>query len=802
LALRSEAAPDTLPIDALIPSVLQSVKVNPITLLQAEPGAGKTTRVPPGLLEAGFRQVIVLEPRRLAARMAARRVASERGEPLGNSVGYQVRFEKQGSAGTRLWFVTEGVLTRRLVNDPDLRGIDAVVLDEFHERHLETDVALALLLRLQQRRTGLRLLLMSATLDTESLQPFLGDAPGFSSPGRQHPIEIRHKPYSSAPLEQQVADAVGECLGSVPGYVLVFLPGAAEIRRAMAASAGIVTASGAKAYALHGDLSPEEQDQVVMPSVQRKVIFATNIAESSITIEGVRAVVDTGLARIASWSPWSGFAQLRVQKISRSSAIQRAGRAGRTESGFAVRLYSEEDFLRRPEQSSPEILRADLSHILLQLAAMPLRVEELRWVTQPSSAALEKARELLHRLGAIHSDGRITQLGRRMSSLPLHPRLARFVVEASGTDCARHASRIAARLSEGRTRLDELRSGHFASDLDLLLSADVSGNVRRLEEQIMKGLPGVATTGGQHILERSILQAFPDRVARKRGSTLQLSTGGSAQLDRASAAHSEFLCAIEIDERTEQAAPLVRIACPIEPDWLLELFPDHISTHESLEWNSGAQRAEQVGALLYDALVIDESRKPPEDLQATTELLIRKALEAGIERFADKAALDQLLTRVRFAQRHSTAIDADDHLIERALRQIASGLCSFSELKQACSNGAFEHIVESVLPMTLVNQLAPAYVRLPSGRRAPIQYSDDQAPWVSSRLQDFFGLLETPRVAAGAVPVVVHLLAPNQRPVQMTQDLASFWKTLYPQVRRELSRRYPKHKWPEDPQLV
>jgi ATP-dependent helicase HrpB len=612
---------------------------------------------------------------------------------------------------------------------------------------------------------------------------------------------MRHKPYSSAPLEQQVADAIGECLRSLPGHVLVFLPGAAEIRRAMAASAGIISAFGAKAYALHGDLSAEEQDQVVMPSAQRKIIFATNVAESSITIEGVRAVVDTGLARIASWSPWSGFAQLRIQKISRSSAVQRAGRAGRTDSGIAIRLYSEEDFRRRPEQSAPEIARADLSQVLLQLSAMQMRVEDLRWLTQPPSAALEKAGELLHRLGAMHPDGRITQLGRRMSNLPLHPRLARFVIEASGTDCTHDASRIAARLSEGRMRLDELRNRHFASDLELLLSADVSVNVRRLEQQIMNGLPRTAA-GSEHNLERSILQAFPDRVARKRGSTLQLSTGGSAQLDRASAVHSEFLCAIEVDERAEQGAPLVRIACPIEPDWLLELFPDHISTRESLEWNSEAQRAEQVSALLYDALVLDESRKPPEDLQAATALLVRKALEAGIERFADKAALDQLLTRVRFAQRHSSSIDVDDHLVQSALRQIASGLCTFSELKQACSNGAFEQIVESLLPMALINELAPAYVRLPSGRRARIQYSDDQAPWVSSRLQDFFGMQETPRVAAGTVPVVVHLLAPNQRPLQMTQDLASFWKTLYPQVRRELSRRYPKHKWPEDPRLV
>ena len=789
-----------LPVDPFLPGVVAAVRAHPITILQAEPGAGKTTRVPPALLDAGFRKVIVLEPRRMAARMAARRVAFERSEPLGETVGYQVRFEQQGGARTRLWFVTEGVLTRRLREDRQLAGVDVVVLDEFHERHLDADVALALLRIVQKQRRDLRLVLMSATLNAEEVSLRLDSAPVLSAPGRQFPVDVRYTPHSAAPLEGQVATAVGRCLKESDGHILVFLPGAVEIRRATEACAGAARSGDAALCALHGDLPPEEQDRVVAPSTRRKVILSTNVAESSVTIEGVSAVIDSGVARVASWSPWSGLAQLRIERISQSSAIQRAGRAGRNAPGIAVRLYSEEDFRRRPDHIAPEIERADLAPLLLQLADMNLSVDDVPWFDTPPRGAVAHARELLIRLGAMEEHDRITSMGQRMSDIPLHPRLSRFALEAARRGVGREASRIAAALSEGRIRLDEGGRVHFVYDLDAILEAKPAGNVRRLEQQIAKGLARASTPAPEsHALEKAILHGYPDRVGRRRGETVLLSTGGSSRLDRASAVEAEFLCAIEIEERAEQGTALIRIASPIEADWLLEFFADRMQSRDELIWSRTAERVEQVSALLYDSLVIAESVQMPTDREAAAEMVVQKALEIGIERFTDKASLERFIARVHFAQQHSSAIQPDAALIEKALRQIAFNVRGFSDLAQASSAGALERAVESQLPMALIDEIAPAHVKLPGGRRARIEYAENQDPWVASRLQDFFGMRETPRLARGSVPVVVHLLAPNHRPVQMTKDLASFWKTLYPQVRRELSRRYPKHKWPEDP---
>lgn len=790
-----------LPIDPLLPSIVDAIRSHPITLLEAEPGAGKTTRVPPALLAAGFERVIVLEPRRMAARMAARRVAYERSEPLGGTVGYQVRFEQQGSANTRLWFVTEGVLTRRLREDRDLAGVDAVVLDEFHERHLETDFALALLRKLCERRSDLRLLLMSATLNSERIAEQMAGARTIKAPGRLFPVEVLYTPHSSAPLEEQAAGAVAKCLKETSEDVLVFLPGAAEIRRAAGALEGLTRTSGAAIHALHGDLSPEQQDRAIAPSDRRKVILSTNIAESSLTIEGIRAVVDSGLARVASWSAWSGLTRLRIERVSQSSAIQRAGRAGRNGPGVAVRLYSEEDFRRRPHHIAPEILRADLTPLLLQLADMQLCFDEMPWLDSPPVGSIEQAQELLLRLGGILDTGHITPLGRRMAALPLHPRLSCFVLEAAALGACTEAVRIAAALSEGRIRLEEHRRKYFVSDLDAIAQAEQTMNARRLERQIEKALPRQAAVAAQgtHALEKAVLHGYSDRVGRRRGDTVLLSTGGSARLDRSSSVETEFLCALDIEERAEQGNALIRIAAPIEPDWLLEFFPDRVASRDEVVWNRTAERAEQVSALLYDSLVVDESIQPPADSETASRLVVQKALEAGIERFVDRAALSRLLARVHFASAYTSGFGPTGALIEQALSMVASGMRSFAELAEVCSHGAFERALESLVPMSLIDEIAPAFVKLPGGRRARIEYSETQEPWVASRLQDFFGMRDTPRVARGSVPVVVHLLAPNQRPVQMTKDLASFWKTLYPQVRRELSRRYPKHKWPEDP---
>ena len=757
--------------------------------------------MPAALLRRGYSGIYVLEPRRLATRLAARRVADELHETVGLSVGYQVRFEEVGGRDTRLWFVTEGVLTRKLLSDPWLRPAQVVVLDEFHERHLETDLALALLRKLQQRRPELKLLIMSATLGSEDLSSRLSDAPLLRSPGRAFPVTVRYRAHSAAALEAQTADAVAAAMKETAGHVLVFLPGAAEIRAASQACEPIARAAGALLTPLHGDLPPDEQDRAVAPSKQRKIILSTNVAESSVTVEGVCAVVDSGLARVATYSTWSGFTRLRVEKVSQASAVQRAGRAGRTAPGLATRLFTEEDFRRRPDHLAPELLRSDLAQVSLQLAAMGCRWTDLNWLDEPTPEARQEALDSLERLGAVSSTGGLTNVGRKMAQLPLHPRLSRFFLEAVERGVADEAATVAALLSEGRYRLDDTAKRRHASDIEALLETNLSFPARRLSQQLLRSAPKQArhASADEHALGKSLLVAYSDRVARRRGETLLISTGSSAKLDRMSVVESEFLLALDIEERTELRTPLVRLASSIEADWLLDLFPDRVETRELMEWNRDAERVEQVSALLYDKLVIDETRHPATDAEAAAAMLAHKAVEAGVERFVDAEELSRFLQRIQFAARYSQSIELAPDLVEQALRSLSYGLKSFSELRSAASSGALFASLEGMLPMREIEEIAPGFVKLPSGRRARIQYVDGQQPWVASRLQDFFGMKNTPTVARGAVPLVVHLLAPNQRPVQMTTDLASFWTNLYPQLRRALSRRYPKHAWPEKP---
>jgi ATP-dependent helicase HrpB len=751
----------SLPIDPLIPEILRCIERNTLTLLQAEPGAGKTTRVPPALLKAGFEQVYVLEPRRLAARMAARRVAQEMGEPVGQTVGFQVRFEQVGGTGTKLWYLTEGVLTPRLLGGANLPESSVVVLDEFHERHIETDLALALLRDRQAGGGKLRLLVMSATLSDFS------GAPLIRAPGRLFPVKVEYRPHSAAPLEEQAALAVAGALVQTKKHILVFLPGAAEIRNTIAACERAVRQAGARLLPLYGDLTPAQQDLAVAPSDTRKVICSTNVAESSITIDGVEAVIDSGLARVLSYSPWNGLSRLRVEKISKSSAVQRAGRAGRTGPGLAIRLFPESDFVRRPEHIAPEILRADLGGLMLQLTAAGMNAERLPWLDPPPDDAIQSARELLARLGAVGP------VARQMAKLPVHPRLARAVIAAAEMGDAQEACELAARLSE--------TGAHNVSRL------------RRQLDQQTRHIP--IQKQDPHAFEKAILLGFPDRVAARRGDRLLLANGASAKLDRDSPVQSELLVAVEIDDRSDRAMPLVRFASGIEPDWLLEFFPDSIRTREELVWNAASERVEQINALLYEQLAIDESRTPPKDSPSAPALLVRKALEAGPGRFTDADELDGFLRRVSFAAKYGNFQIPED-LLASALHSVAAGLSSFAELRRAGLLAA----IEAKLPMHLINELAPTHLRLPSGLRARIEYHEDRPPSVASRLQDFIGLKDSPTVARGAVRLVAHLLAPNQRPVQVTTDLASFWKTLYPQVRRQLSRRYPKHAWPEAPE--
>lgn len=751
----------SLPIDPLIPEILRCIESNTLTLLQAEPGAGKTTRVPPALLAAGFKHVYVLEPRRLATRMAARRVADERGEPIGQTVGYQVRFEQAGNAQTRLWYLTEGVLTQRLLGRERLSENSVVVLDEFHERHLEADLALALLRDRQTRDKSLRLLIMSATL-----ADFPG-APRIQAPGRLFPIKVEHRPHSAAPVEEQAAAAVAHALTQTNKHILVFLPGAAEIRNTIAACQPAARQAGAQLLPLYGDLNPEQQDLAVAPSAIRKIICSTNVAESSITIEGIEAVIDSGLARALTYSPWNGLSRLQVEKISQSSAIQRSGRAGRTGPGLAIRLFPESDFVRRPEHMPPEILRADLSALVLQLTAAGIKPERLPWLDAPPEKALRSARELLERLGAVGP------AARQMARLPVHPRLARMVAATAELGDAQEACDLAARLSETGTN-----------------------NISRLRQQLWQQARRMEVKQQDaHAFEKGVLLGFPDRVAVRRGDRLLLASGASARLDRDSPVQNKFIVAVEVDDRSDRAVPLVRFGSGIEPDWLLELFPNSIQTREEMVWNAESERVEQVNAILYEQIAIDESRTPPNDTAAASALLVRKALESGPQSFTDADELNRFWRRISFASQYAGFTIPQD-LLASVLHDVCAGLSSFAELRRAGLIAA----IESKLPMRQIEEIAPTHLRLPSGRRARIEYHEDRPPSVASRLQDFFGLRGSPTVARGAVRLVIHLLAPNQRPVQVTTDLESFWKNLYPEIRRQLSRRYPKHAWPEVPE--
>lgn len=758
--------------------MVASLQRLPRLVIEAPPGAGKTTRIPPAILGMVAGEVVVLEPRRIAARMAARRVAAEMGEPVGETVGYQVRFEERISARTRLRFVTEGILTRRLLSDPILKGVDAVVLDEFHERQLESDLALALLKRLQRSRPELRVVVMSATLDAGPIAEYLGGCPILRSEGRMFPLMIRHLPYSPEPAEVQVRGAV-ERLGA-EGHVanvLVFLPGIAEIRRAARACEGVASKMGMVVLPLHGDLSPAEQDRVLLPSAERKLILATNVAESSVTVEGVTAVIDSGLARFASHSSWTGLSTLQVGRISKASATQRAGRAGRTGPGQVLRLYPEEDFALRAEHDAPEMARADLSQLLLSLRAMGVEhFSELDWLTPPPADAADAADRLLDLLGATG------EMARRLARFPLTPRLGRIVVEGMDRGVGDTMCRVAAMLSLGER--------NQKSDLLEVLDLPMDSRLRQHTEQLVR--VARAPKGKGHddaAVLLSMLTGFPDRVARRRsGNQVILATGLSAEVMGERPAY-EFLLAIDAEDRHENAMPLVRLTSRVEPEWLLDLFPERVQEVSSVVFQRATERVEKVSALMYDKLVIEESRGPaPEDEAA--EVLARMAIEAGVETFVDKEAWENFLARLEFA-----GLEAPD--LSQSMRYVCMGCHRFSEVKAAAVN--LIPMLEQGVNARLLNELAPVSLRLKGGRQVKVHYGRAATPWIASRLQDFFGMTETPTIGPQKTPLVVHLLAPNHRAVQTTTDLAGFWERLYPQVRRELQRRYPRHAWPETP---
>ncbi len=822
-----------LPIDPLLPDIVAKLRSNPSLVLEAPPGAGKTTRVPRGLLEAGVAgdgAIVVLQPRRLATRLAAARVADELGQRLGQTVGYQVRFEDVSGPSTRLFFVTEGVLTRRLVADPLLEGVSVVVLDEFHERHLAGDLALAVLRELQRtRRPDLKLVAMSATLEADPVARFLG-CPILRSECRRFDVTIDHLPApDERPLEQQVLGGLKRLFAAkIDGDVLVFLPGAAEIRRARDFCAELAARHELELCALHGDLMPAEQDRAVRPGKRRKVILSTNVAETSVTIEGVAAVIDSGLARVASHSPWSGLPTLRVAKISKASATQRAGRAGRTRAGHCLRLYTKADFDQRPDHDAPEIRRLDLTETVLALRAMGVRdVASFPFFEPPPASALEAADTLLRRLGAVDRSGDLTDIGKRLLRFPVHPRQGRILVEAERRGVASEGAAIAALLGErdvrreARTRLSDAAAARsiVSSPSDLLEMLDrldsgrdvdpgAAQAVDRVRRQLTRAAdrsaPRPASTEAiEDALMLAVLAGYPDRVAKRRrpnSPELLLFGGGTASLAESSVVKEpELLVAVDAEQRPRQGV-VVRIASKVEPEWLLELCPDELSERDELEWNAAQGRVERIVRLSYGNLVLEESRNRAPDSDAARKLFADKVLAAGPSRFADPEELEQWLARVDLLGKSFPDAGfpaADESLLRAALEELARSAQSLSELE-----GALLAALESRLSpeqQRLLRTHAPERVSLPSGRQLEVRYERGKPPHVESRLQDFFGMAQGPSVCAGRVPLVLHLLAPNQRALQVTTDLAGFWERHYPALRKELMRKYPKHSWPEDP---
>jgi len=778
-------------------------------------------------------EILVLEPRRLAARLAARRVADEFGERLGKTVGYTVRFEDVSSNSTRIRFVTEGVMTRRLLADSELRGVSVVVLDEFHERHLQGDVALALLRRLQRTsRPDLRLVVMSATLDASPVADFLGCGI-VRSEGKRFDVAIEHlESPDDRRLELQVASAVRSlALRGLDGHVLVFLPGAREIRRAMEACDKLARENDLVLLPLHGDLSPAEQDRAVAPSSRRKIIVSTNVAESSVTIDGIVAVIDSGLVRVVEHAAWSGLPMLSIEKTSRASAVQRAGRAGRTRPGRALRLYTKADFDARPDHDEPEIERADMSQTLLELYAAG--TGDLTWLDPPKPDASVAAETLLARLGAIDAQREITDVGKRMLRFPLHPRQARLLVEAEARGVADDGALLAAIIGErdlrsaSRARFDAgagraLDVATERSDLlgllDMYREAEASGlsanalraigldpgavhATSRAHKQLCgllgrESRNGNVPTGADDALLLSVLAGFPDRVARrkKQGSReLALAEGGSAELAEQSAVR-DAPWMVAVSAELVRGRPLVRLASGIEPEWLIELYEDRIREIAEVTFDEARGEVRGVSKMLYDSLAIAESQGFDENDPCVAALLFDAIRARGFRSLAPEGALDRFLARVRFSALQDASIRApSEEDVARIVREMCAGKTRLRDLEEI---DLLSLLRAQVAVWSRIDELSPERVTLASGRVTKIEYEDGKPPWIASYLQDFFGMKTSPR--AGRVPIVLHLLAPNKRAVQVTTDLAGFWHRHYPTIRKELMRKYPRHAWPED----
>jgi ATP-dependent helicase HrpB len=842
-----------LPIFELETQICAAIQRHPRLILQAPTGSGKSTQVPQILLDSGLAEngeIVVLQPRRLPTRMLSARVAHERGVRLGDEVGYQIRMDKVTSAKTRIRYVTEGVLLRQMLNDPDVRGIGTIIFDEFHERHLYGDITLARALDLQeQRRPDLRLIVMSATLDAGVLEPYLQPCELLTSRGRTYPVDIEYLdlPLGDTPVWEAAAEELERLANRTEGDVLLFMSGAYEINRTMEAIRNSSVSNQFLVMPLHGELPVADQDAAVARYAKRKVIVSTNVAETSLTIDGVRVVIDGGTARMARFDPYRGIDTLLLERISRASADQRAGRAGRTAPGVCLRLWTEREHADRPVQQLPEVRRLDLAEVVLTLKACGVEdVSGFRWLEPPDPRSLGRALALLADLGALESSGAttpgaITQLGRRMLAFPAHPRYTRMLLAANDYGCVPEVALVAAltqgrpilRRSEGKA-MDDTRDQAFGeqgeSDFFLLLQAQrfaveshfnpqrcrplginalAAREAAALAEQFMKIARDERLDTQEHhashgAIQRCVLAGFPDQLAmRLDAGTLRcaLVHGRKGVLARESVVqHAPLLVASEVREiegKNEERQVLLTHATAIEEEWLRELFPEGFHEPIEVRFDSVQRRVIARKTVRFRDLVLRAKETDQVPLNEAAALLAAE-VESGecvLKNWDD--AVEQWITRVNllagwFPEWELPPIGPEDRRLLR--EQICHGAISYREIKER----PVWPVVKSWLApaqQQLIDDYAPERMEMPNGRKFKIVYSPTAAPVIAARIQDLYGVEQELRIAHGRIPLVIQVLAPNQRPIQITQNLANFWKESYPVIKKELSRKYPRHEW-------
>ena len=801
-----------LPIDAALPALRTALANRNAAVLVAPPGAGKTTRVPLVLLEESWaknKKILVLEPRRLAARAAATRMAVTLGEQVGDTVGLRVRFGSRVTKRTRIEVVTEGVFTRLVIDDPSLEGVAAVLFDEFHERSLDADLGLALARDSQQAlRPDLKLLVMSATLDSARVAALLGDAPAIESEGRAFPVETRYLGRDPrAPIERQVTEALERALRTEAGSLLVFLPGAGEIRRTESLLKERINDTAVDIVALYGALDAREQDRAISPAPpgRRKVVLATSIAETSLTIEGVRVVIDSGLSRVPRYEPDVGITRLETVRVSRAAADQRRGRAGRVEPGVCYRLWDEPQTASLEAYTRPEILSADLSSFMLDLAQWGVSDPgKLAFLDPPPRAALAEAKTLLAELGAIDSDGRITEEGRKLRALPLPPRLARMVVDAAAEGAGELAAGIAAVVTERGLGGDDVdlrhRLDNFRRDRSKRAD-DARAMVRRWAETA-----GGKAAASEHSPGSLLALAYPDRIAKNRGAgggSFLLANGRGGNVDPASPLARELYLAVAELTGVAVASRIVLAAAitlgEIEAQFAGQIEEDEAITFEAASASLRSRRIRKLRALM-----LSERTLPVAPGAAAAKLLAEGAAGLGMAKLPWSKAQLQFRDRVNFLRRAEG--DEWPDLSDRALARTATDwLAPFLDGKTALSQVVADDLaaaLDVLVPWNLrqrLNAEAPTHFMAPSGSNVPIDYEGEEGPKLAIRVQELFGLAVHPVIARGHVPLLIELLSPAHRPVQVTRDLPGFWRGSYKDVRSDLRGRYPKHPWPDDP---